>query len=224
MTATSKLALELLANAPGNQVQANTTFAQLNQLVQAGVVDKDLATPPGSPADEALYIVAGSPTGAWSGQAGKLAYWLTSSGAWQFIAPREGMFVHVNDEDVYYKYNGSSWEAYTPVAPGIQQNSRSADYTLVLSDNDKHILHPSADTTGRTFTIPANASVAFPIGAVVTFVNQNGAGVITIAITSDTMRLAGTGATGSRSLAANGIATALKITATEWIISGVGLT
>lgn len=110
MTATSKLALELLANAPGNQVQANTTFAQLNQLVQASVVDKDLSAPPGSPADEALYIVAGSPTGAWSGQAGKLAYWLTSSGAWQFIAPREGMWVHVNDEDEYYKYSGAAWE------------------------------------------------------------------------------------------------------------------
>jgi hypothetical protein len=62
--------------------------------------------------------------------------------------------------------------------------------------------------------------VAFPIGTAVTFVNQNGAGVITIAITSDTLRLAGAGTTGSRSLAANGIATAVKVTSTEWIISG----
>jgi len=106
----------------------------------------------------------------------------------------------------------------------IPQNSQSANYTLVLDDAGKHLLHPSADTTGRTFTIPANASVAFEVGTVVTFVNQNGAGVITIAITTDTMRLAGSGSTGSRSLAANGIATALKITATEWIISGTGLT
>jgi hypothetical protein len=106
----------------------------------------------------------------------------------------------------------------------IPQNSQSAAYTLVLADAGLHILHPSADTTARTWTIPANASVAFPIGAAVTFVNQNGAGVITIAITSDTMRLAGAGTTGSRTLAANGIATALKITATEWIISGTGLT
>lgn len=106
----------------------------------------------------------------------------------------------------------------------IEQNSQSAAYTLVLADAGRHILHPSADTTARTWTIPANASVAFPIGTAVTFVNQNAAGVITIAITTDTMRLAGTGATGSRTLAANGIATALKITSTEWIISGTGLT
>jgi hypothetical protein len=106
----------------------------------------------------------------------------------------------------------------------IPQESKSAAYTLALTDSGKHILHPSADTTARTFTIPANGSVAFPIGTAVTFINQNGAGVVTIAITTDTMRLAGAGTTGSRTLAANGVATAIKITSTEWIISGTGLT
>ncbi len=106
----------------------------------------------------------------------------------------------------------------------IPQVSRSADYTCGLTDAGKHLLHPSADTTARTFTIPANSSVAYPIGTAITFINQNGAGVLTIAITTDTMRLAGAGTTGSRTLAANGVATAMKIAATEWIISGGGLT
>ena len=107
----------------------------------------------------------------------------------------------------------------------IPQNSRSAAYTLTLDDAGKHILHPAADTTARTFTIPANASVPYPIGTAITFVNQNGTGgIVTIAITTNTMRLAGTGTTGSRTLARNGVATAIKITATEWIISGTGLT
>lgn len=104
------------------------------------------------------------------------------------------------------------------------QNSQSADYTLVISDAGKTLLHPSADTSARTFTIPSNASVPFPIGSILTFVNQNAGGVVTIAITSDTMRLAGAGTTGSRTLAANGVATVIKLTSTEWIISGVGLT
>lgn len=113
---------------------------------------------------------------------------------------------------------------YTAGYLEIPQNSQSAAYTLVLADAGKHLLHPSADTTARTFTIPANASVAFPIGTAISFINQNGGGAITIAITSDVMRLAGAGTTGSRTLAANGIATAIKVTATEWIISGVNLT
>ena len=106
----------------------------------------------------------------------------------------------------------------------IPQNSQSAAYTLVLDDSGKHIFHPSADTTARTFTIPANSSVAYPIGTAITFINQNGAGVITIAITTDTMRLSPAGTTGSRTLAANGSATAIKVTSTEWLISGSGLT
>jgi len=106
----------------------------------------------------------------------------------------------------------------------LQQNSQSADYTLVIGDAGKQIFHPSADTSARTFTIPANGSVSFAVGTAVTFINQNGAGTITIAITTDTMRLAGDGSTGSRTLAANGIATAVKVTSTEWLISGTGLT
>ena len=106
----------------------------------------------------------------------------------------------------------------------IPQNSQSAAYTLVLTDSGKHIFHPSADTTARTFTIPANSSVAYPIGTAITFVNQNGAGVVTIAITTDTMRLSPAGTTGSRTLAANGSATCIKVTSTEWLISGSGLT
>ena len=120
---------------------------------------------------------------------------------------------------------GTDVQAYdAQLSSLVRQNSQSAAYTTVLTDGGKHILHPSADTTARTFTIDSNANVAYPIGTAITFVNQNGAGIVTIAITSDTMRLAGAGSTGSRTLAANGIATALKITSTEWIISGTGLT
>jgi len=109
-----------------------------------------------------------------------------------------------------------------PLFAGIPQNSQSTAYTTVLADAQKHILHPTADNNARTFTIAANASVAYPIGTCITFVNQ--INTVTIAINSDTLTLAGSGATGSRTLAANGIATALKITSTIWIISGTGLT
>ena len=106
----------------------------------------------------------------------------------------------------------------------IPQNSQSSDYTLALTDAGKQIFHPSADTSARTFTIPSNGSVPFDVGTAVSIINQNAAGVITIAITTDVMRLAGVGSTGSRSLAANGIATIVKVTSTEWIISGTGVT
>ena len=106
----------------------------------------------------------------------------------------------------------------------IPQNSKSADYTLVATDAGKHIYHPGSDTSTRTWTIPANASVAYTIGTAITFVNDTSGGAITIAITSDTLVLAPDGTTGSRTLAANGMATAIKMTSTRWMISGSGLT
>ncbi len=109
-----------------------------------------------------------------------------------------------------------------PLYSNIPQNSQSAAYTTVLADAQKHILHPTADNNARTFTIDSNANVAYPVGTAITFVNQ--INTVTIAITSDTMTLAGTGTTGSRTLAANGMATALKIATTSWMISGTGLT
>ena len=105
----------------------------------------------------------------------------------------------------------------------IPQNSQSAAYTCVLADSGKHIFHPSSDANARTFTIPANSSVAYPIGTALTFVNMTAA-VVTIAITTDTMYLSSAGTTGSRSLAQYGSATALKLTTTTWLISGSGLT
>jgi hypothetical protein len=93
-----------------------------------------------------------------------------------------------------------------------------------LSDGGKQIYHPGADTSARTWTIDSNANVAYPIGTAITFINDTSGGIITIAITSDTLVLAGTGSTGSRSLAASGMATAVKMTAVRWIISGAGIT
>jgi hypothetical protein len=105
----------------------------------------------------------------------------------------------------------------------IPQNSQSAAYTLVLADAGKHIFHPSTDANARTFTIPANSSVAYPIGTAITFINMTSQ-VVTIAITTDTMYLSSAGTTGSRSLAQYGSATAIKMTSTTWLISGSGLT
>lgn len=106
----------------------------------------------------------------------------------------------------------------------IPQQSKTGDYTLVLSDSGKHIYKPSG-TPGQEFVIPANSSVAFPIGTEVTFVNDASSGSqVTIKIVSDTLVLSPGGSTGNRSLAEGGIARAIKVTSTKWMISGTGLT
>jgi hypothetical protein len=109
----------------------------------------------------------------------------------------------------------SAGNAYSIGYVNIPQSSSTT--TLALSDSGKFI----AATAG--VTIPANASVAFATGTVVVIFN-NSASSITISITSDTLRLAGTTTTGSRTLAAYGTATLFKVASTVWVASGAGLT
>jgi len=104
---------------------------------------------------------------------------------------------------------------------GIPQSATATTATLAIGDAGKHIY---VTTNSQTITIPANASVAYPIGTTIGFIAGPSATTVTIAITSDTMYLGGTGTTGSRTLAAHGMATAVKVAATTWYISGNGLT
>jgi hypothetical protein len=103
---------------------------------------------------------------------------------------------------------------------GCPQNTQNGTYTTVMSDAGKHIYHTSG--SAHTWTIDSNANVAYPIGTILTFINENGGGNVTIAITSDTLRWGSS--TGSRTLAANGTATAIKVASTTWRLTGDGIT
>jgi hypothetical protein len=105
----------------------------------------------------------------------------------------------------------------------LGQNSQSAPYTFAMTDAANQVYHPSSDTTARTWTIPANGSVAFGVGTKIDVVNDCSAGVLTIAITSDTLVWFPAGSTGSRSVAACGEVTLTKIGSTRWAIAGVGI-
>lgn len=105
---------------------------------------------------------------------------------------------------------------------GMPQNlNPTSPYTLTVGDAGEHIYF---STGTNTVTIPANSTTSFPIGTTIVIINGSGAGNATIQITTDTLRQAGTTNTGTRTLAANGMATLVKVASTTWYISGTGLT
>lgn len=106
---------------------------------------------------------------------------------------------------------------------GIPQVSKSLSYTAAAADMGKELYHPSGAGSGHTFTINSNANEPVEIGSAISFCNMD-SNNLSIAITSDTLYLAGAGTTGTRTLAPFGTATAVKKTATTWLISGIGLT
>lgn len=80
----------------------------LDALVQLSVLDRNLTTPPATPADGDRYIVAATATGAWVGRENQIAAW--QDGAWAFFEAREGWLCWVADEDALIVWDGDSWE------------------------------------------------------------------------------------------------------------------
>jgi hypothetical protein len=105
---------------------------------------------------------------------------------------------------------------------GAPLNTQDADYTLVLVDSGKTILHTSAST--HTWTIPPNSSVAYPTGTVIVVANI-GSGAVTIARGSGVaLRIGGSATDGNKALAQHGIASLLKLDTNSWYVSGTGVT
>lgn len=80
----------------------------LDVIVAAAVEEPPLASPPAAPSIGSCYIVANSPTGAWTGHAQKLAAY-TSSG-WRFVAPRDGVTALVRSSGTAAIHRDGAWE------------------------------------------------------------------------------------------------------------------
>ncbi len=99
-------------------------------------------------------------------------------------------------------------------------STKTADYTLALTDAGLLLVMNSA--SARVFTIPPNASVAFPVGTWVEFMRY-GAGTLTITpgagvTIPNSVQVAGTA---SRTIASQMTsAVAVKIATNEWWLSG----
>ena len=113
---------------------------------------------------------------------------------------------------------------------GTPMNTRTGGtgYTLTLSDNGKVIY--KGDNTAQTWTVPANATVSFPIGTTILLDNTNGgsatATTVTIAKGASVVIVRGDGVgtlgadPATRTLARGNSATIRKVATNTWIITG----
>ena len=146
----------IMAAQSQKHVTHNEAIRALDAMVQLAVLDRDLSAPPASPAEGARYIVGGSPTGAWSGHAGKIAAY--QDGAWMLYTPVEGWIAWIGDEDVAVVWDGTAWSALTTGSGGsgsfdtLAINGATADTTNRLSLNAPATLL-SHDGTGHQLKI-----------------------------------------------------------------------
>ncbi|MDQ7776821.1 MAG: DUF2793 domain-containing protein [Paracoccus aminovorans] len=113
-TTTHLLLPYILTAQAQKHVTHNEALRLLDGLVQLSVLDRNLNSPPCSPADGDRYIVGSGATGDWAGWDLSVALW--TDGARLRLPPRTGWRVWVEDEDLLLVYNGSGWAGTTPAS------------------------------------------------------------------------------------------------------------
>ena len=117
MANTPKLVLPYIAlNQVSKYITHNESLDRLDAAVQLTIVDRDLSTPPATPASGATYIVKAVGANAWLGHDNDLAIYISSQ--WKFLDPAEGWFGYLQDENVFVYWDGAAWT----VLPGTVSN------------------------------------------------------------------------------------------------------
>ena len=109
MTDTVHLGLPTIEGAQAQKhVTHNEALGILDALVMLSVIDRDVAAPPGSPAEGDRYLVKPPGSGGFAGKDNQVAHYI--DGGWSFHAPAMGWVCYVEDEATLIAWNGSSWQ------------------------------------------------------------------------------------------------------------------
>lgn len=101
----------------------------------------------------------------------------------------------------------------------------AANASTTISTNQGSGRHYYKTTTaGVNLTIPDNATESCPVGTTITFINDAGSGNLVLVRGGATeLQAAGSGNNANLTITPRGIATAIKVTANKWIVSGSGV-
>ena len=105
---TPNIKAPLLSQSQANkELVHNEAIITIDTLLNNGVIEKDLDTPPAEPSEGDMYIVGDTPTGGFVSKEGQIAYYYNG---WRFIEPRQGITLWINSNQSLYTFNGTDWQ------------------------------------------------------------------------------------------------------------------
>lgn len=131
--------------------------------VPYNVLDKDLTAPPVSPAPSYgdAYLIYGTPTGTWAGQAGKIA--IFTARGWSYATAPLGFLVFAKDENAYYhRDSAGAWTLGTGVrtlgANSVIVSNAVGFGRTFTPENQTTKSPPASPSTGDTYVIAPSAT------------------------------------------------------------------
>lgn len=117
MTDITSGGLPLMAQSQPQRYLTYNLLTYAMNVLQTGVLARDLTVPPGSPAVGDAYIVDAAATGAWSGHDDEIAFFF--GGVWNFILPTlgQGRGIYVLDDDQIVQWDPEAGPAAWIVMP-----------------------------------------------------------------------------------------------------------
>jgi hypothetical protein len=139
-------------------IPINESLARLDGLVQLAVESRAVVAQPASPVAGGVWILPSGATGAvWAGQpAGVMMRF--EAGAWEALAPAEGMLAWVKDENQVVAHDGVAWAPLSASFKSITAAASPglANTRLEIREEETTVL---GATTSTAIVIPARSIV-----------------------------------------------------------------
>lgn len=168
---TPRLGLPYVAAAQAQKhIPINESLARLDGLVQLAVESRAVTVQPASPSAGGVWILpAGASGAAWGGQpAGTLMRF--EAGAWEQLAPAEGVLAWVKDENQMVAFDGAIWMSLSATF-----RSLTAAATPNLANTRLEILEQEVTLSGASTA----TSIAIPNRAIVLAVSTRTTAAVT---------------------------------------------
>ncbi|MDD3371113.1 MAG: DUF2793 domain-containing protein [Alphaproteobacteria bacterium] len=183
MTVTPHLAMTYIASSQAQkEITHNEALNDIDFLAKASVINTTVSTPPSDPGTGDSYIIAASPSGAWTGFAGSIAGYY---GGWSIKTPKAGWTVWAQNSNRLLYFSGSAWEllatpqvdgtlSWTPGTVAAGSGVSSAAVTVSgAALGDLALVAAPYNLQG----LQATAYVSAPNTAIIRLSNSTGAGV-----------------------------------------------
>lgn len=146
---------EILANQNNKYLVHNEAIRDLEALAIGAIENATTSTPPASPDEGDMYIVAATGTGAWSGLDNELVQY--QDGSWVTFTLFDGFTIFNKDTNTRFRFNGSTWSEITTAGSGdMTKSTYDTDNDGVVDSAEKV---EGVDAAGNSTYYGKNAGV-----------------------------------------------------------------